>query len=295
LEEKAEPMITTMPTPMPTVTLKLNGKAFRCTGQITKRKRCKSKSFFVAPPDETNIPMYSCVVCASTRFGGPNSGIEENVAMRNDWRTPGGTKMAPQPGKLWTTLDEEYGFNVDAAADAKNRKTPIFFGPEDGSDPEAEIPDDANGLTLNWFGDDLFKRVRALRAGLSDFEAAPLWVPKHIVRVEDVRAFWNCPYNPKGSVETWLRKALEQAALGVFSVGLIPMATSVAWFNDLVVPFAEWHSFKGRIPFEDPEPDAERTSPKQDNLLVIYNPNSNVIGHTAVRDADTGKKVWVRP
>ncbi len=114
-------------------------------------------------------------------------------------------------------------------------------------------------------------------------------------RADEVSAFGNPPYQPLGSVAAWLRKALEQASRGVRSVLLIPMATSVAWFNDLVVPYAEWHSFRGRIEFEDPTHGAKRTSPKQDNLLVIFDPRSRTIGHAAVRDAKTGARLWTRP
>jgi hypothetical protein len=96
-------------------------------------------------------------------------------------------------------------------------------------------------------------------------------------------------------VKAWLTKAVEQAGRGIASVGLIPMATSVAWFNDLVVPFCEWHSFRGRIAFEDPMPGAPRTSPKQDNLLVILNPRSTFVGHGAVRSSKTGERLWTHP
>ncbi len=75
------------------------------------------------------------------------------------------------------------------------------------------------------------------------------------------------------------------------------MATSVAWFNDLIVPYAEWHTWRGRIAFEDPagSPDDKRTSPKQDNLLAIFDPRSERVGHCAVRDAKTGERLWERP
>lgn len=111
------------------------------------------------------------------------------------------------------------------------------------------------------------------------------------------RAWMNPPYNPKGSVRLWLEKALEQASRGVFVVALVPMSSSVAWFNDLVVPYAEWHTFRGRISFEDPLAgvDDDRTSPKQDNLLAIFNPGSHVVGHAVVRDARTGERLWTRP
>ena len=109
------------------------------------------------------------------------------------------------------------------------------------------------------------------------------------------RVWCNPPYNPKGESARWLQKGLEEAARGVFSVFLVPMSSSVGWFNDLVIPYAEWHTFRGRVAFIDPVPGHERMSPKQDNLLVIFDPQSTVVGHAAVRDAKNGKVLWTRP
>ncbi len=312
-----------------TVTLKVNGKAYKCGGRVpskvgarSTRKRCNEKNFIRQSPGTvaagalaaaSGITIYTCITCGFTCAGGP-----ETIALlppRNDWRTPGSTAMTvPRSGAesnvpdLWGQLHREYSFNLDVAASAMNTKCPLFY---DGLTPESD------GLLRNWYGADL--TTRAVVLGQSVFASA-----------EKIRVFDNCPYQPKGAVEDWLAKGLEQAKQGVFSVHLVPMSTSTAWFNDLVVPFAEWHSFKGRIPFEDPlasEPsesaedtdadvsdadaidassdanadadsgasNAERTSPKQDNLLVIYDPHSTVVGHAAVRDARTGKRLWTRP
>ena len=184
------------------------------------------------------------------------------------------------PQDLWDTLHREYHFTLDAAADAENTKCQAFF---DGKTPGTDA------LLQPWGSDG------------SDGKRA--WT---------FRCWINPPYQPKGSVETWLKRGLDQAVLGAFSVFLVPMASSVAWFNDLVVPFAEWHTFRGRIQFDDPlandhptddnnartspsRTSPSRTSPKQDNLLVIYNPRSTVLGHAAVRDSKTGKRLWTRP
>ena len=203
--------------------------------------------------------LFACLKCGAVAGG-------QNVVVlkppRQDWRTP-----AP----VYAALDAEYHFNLDAAASASNAKTPLY----------QDV--DYDSLKHNWYGDDLAARGAAL--GLTvDSTAA-----------EDVSAFDNCPYE-RGMVGGFLEKALEQAAHGVRSVHLIPMSSSVEWFNYLVVPYAEWHTFLGRIAFEDPlaTETSERLSPKQDNLLVIYNPNSTVIGHTAVRHAKTGLYVWRR-
>lgn len=271
------PQPISVPTSTPPIALKRNGKSFSCP-----TPRCRSKNFFVFEQTDIegiDLAYYQCAVCQTHCKGGPDSGFEEQIPQRNDWRTP---------NAIWQTLHKEYKFNIDAAADRKNSKSAVYFGPEDGSDPDAHIPDEANGLKCDWFGHDILARQNALRAD-GGFRGT--------VRPEDISVYVNPPYNPKGSVATWLQKAIDQAGMGVHSVLLVPMATSVAWFNDLVVPYAEWHSWRGRIAFDDPagiESD-KRTSPKQDNLLVVYNPNSDRIGHCAVRDARTGEKLWTRP
>jgi phage N-6-adenine-methyltransferase len=163
------------------------------------------------------------------------------------------------PQKLWETLHHEYRFDLDVAADANNTKTAAFF---DGSSP------DNDALLCDW-------------------------------STRGSRAWCNPPYQPTGSIEEWLQRGIHQAARDIFSVFLVPMSTSRGWFNDLIVPYAEWHTFRGRISFEDPLASQkdngeknERSNPKQDNLLVIYDPSSTAIGHAAVRDARTGERLW---
>lgn len=105
------------------------------------------------------------------------------------------------------------------------------------------------------------------------------------------RVWCNPPYNPKGEIERWLQKALEEAARGVFSAFLIPMASSRGYFNNIIIPYGMWWTFNGRIAFGDPL-SKERSSPKQDNLLVVFDPASTVCGHMGVRDRLTGEVVW---
>ncbi len=277
------------------VTLKVAGKKYRCASRPSGgagggRALCKSAEFYVTEAVGGHAGLlrlpafFTCAVChhipdLTGRV------VEAKLPPRNDWRTPGGSSDYQLSNGLWSTLHREYRFTVDAAADTANAKCPVWFGPTDATAPNAirDLPTGANALLTAWFGAGLVDRAEAL--GVFHFGHDP----------SQVRVFWNPPYNPLGSIATWLARAIEQAARGVFSVGLLPMATSPAWFNDLVVPYAEWHSFRGRIEFEDPTPGAKRTSPKQDNLLVIFDPRSRTIGHAAVRDAKTGARLWTRP
>ena len=161
------------------------------------------------------------------------------------------------PQGLWDQLHAEYRFDLDAAASLDNTKRSWFF---DGSTPARD------GLKSPWLA--------------ADGHPARVWC--------------NPPYNPRGEIERWLRKGLDELSRGVFSVFLVPMSSSVGWFNDLVVPYAEWHTFRPRIAFIDPAPGHTRENPKQDNLLVVYDPRSARVGHAAVRDAKTGMILWRR-
>lgn len=260
------------------IRLKVHGALYKCATPVRKTTRkgtttklCGGQLFELnaqQPTDEKAL--YRCLRCDMSRYLDRDS-VVEHLPPRNDWRTPGGTKMEPIENGLWTTLHTEYNFNLDAAADAANTKCPDYF---DGLTPERD------GLLAEW---DLSYINNSDGMLVENFMPA--------------RAWWNCPYIPKGTVKRWLLRALEQAKRNVFSVGLIPMSSSVAWFNELVIPYCEWHTFRGRIAFEDPSASADekRMSPKQDNLLVVIDPRSPLVGHCSHRDSDTGARLWTRP
>lgn len=275
--------VAPVPTPFPASPvfyLRKNGKALTCRCGERLHYELLARPRFIGEAGVDLSMVYECAnpACKNRVPGEPS--IDAQLPPRNDWQTPGGTARAPVEGGLWTTLHREYRFNLDAAADAKNAKVPLY------------LDEQYDALTHDWFGPNLVTRARVLQP-----EATASADSHHAMQIlpEDVRAFVNPPYQPKGSVETWLKRGLAQVSLGVFSVFLVPMSSSVEWFNDLIVPYAEWHTFRGRIVFDDPlasDADKKRTSPKQDNLLVIYNPHSDVIGHTAVRSAKTGEYLW---
>jgi hypothetical protein len=86
------------------------------------------------------------------------------------------------PRPLWLNLHAEFRFTRDVAAAADNALLPLYFDGSPGRDGLVEAWDDEPGVLS--------------------------------------RAWDNPPYNPKGAIETWLQKALKEAARGVFSVRL---------------------------------------------------------------------------
>lgn len=253
------------------VTLKVNGKAYACKNGPVK-SRCGSKEFV---PDSD---AWKCATCGWLITNAMGFHVEAFLPARNDWQTPGGSVFAPEPGGLWTTLYEEYHFHADLAASHANRKTVLYFNEENSA------------LDRDWTLDNLLDIALYNLNDAEDVKIAAGDVPYRL------RCFANPPYQPRGAIETWLAKAIEQCAKGVWSGWLIPMSSSVGWFNDYVVPFGQWTTFSGRIAFIDPlaTADAERTSPKQDNLFVVFDPDATFSGHVAHRDAKTGRKLWER-
>lgn len=122
-----------------------------------------------------------------------------------DWETP---------QALFDALDAEFHFNMDAAADAKNAKCPMFL----------EKADDA--LAQDWQ------------------EYAPPTIG------DKLRVFLNPPYGR--GVGKWIQKAVDEANKGATVVCLIHARTDTAWFQDLVIPNAsEIRFLRGRVKFGD--------------------------------------------
>lgn len=257
------------------VTLKVNGKAYACKNGPVK-KRCGSKEF---TPDTHSRETWKCASCGWFITSAMGFHVESELPPRNDWRTPGGSAFQLEENGLWTTLHREYGFNVDLAADVNNRKTPLF------------LYEGFSALDRDWTLEEFLNAAVYTNSHAYDVALAKL-----DIEARGVKAFSNPPYKPKGTIDTWLRKAIEQCEKGVWSGWLIPMSSSVGWFNDFVIPFGQWTTFDGRIAFIDPlaTADSERNSPKQDNLWVVFDPNATFSGHVAHRSAKTGEYLWRR-
>lgn len=62
------------------------------------------------------------------------------------------------------------------------------------------------------------------------------------------RCFMNPPYGRE--IGAWVKKAADEAALGVLVVGLLPARTDTAWWHNWVQPFADIRFIRGRLRFE---------------------------------------------
>lgn len=78
--------------------------------------------------------------------------------------------------------------------------------------------------------------------------------------------FLNPPYGR--DLAPWLDKAVSEAQQGVTTVALVPARMDVAWWHDLVMPYAsEVRAVRGRLHFDDGEWSAPFAS-----VVIIFRP-----------------------
>ena len=83
-------------------------------------------------------------------------------------------------------------------------------------------------------------------------------------------AFCNPPYGR--GIERWLDKFIEQQAVGVTTVAILPARTEVRWWYERVVPFASIVFLVGRVPFVDPAR-TKPTQPDHGSAILMYEPD----------------------
>jgi phage N-6-adenine-methyltransferase len=121
------------------------------------------------------------------KWGKPGGGNLSALfsSARPDWATP--AELAEELGGV-------FGFSIDAAATAENKKADLFFGPE------------RDALSLDWIAE-------AEAAGVPPF-------------------FWLNPPYGRG-IDRWVRRAFEVGACGGLVVVLVPSRTDARWFRYL--------------------------------------------------------------
>lgn len=157
--------------------------------------------------------------------------------MSNDlWRTP----QAP-----FNTLDEEFNFYADMAADQNNTKCRVFFNEAD------------NSLSFDW--------ADRLNAQYPTDVNKYVWV--------------NCPYSKP---MPWVKQAITAQSKGLGVVMLLNADTSVSWFTEAVKYLSEVRFVIGdekspgkysigRIAFEDCDgnPGKQNNKPQ---FVLVFNP-----------------------
>ena len=121
---------------------------------------------------------------------------------KDDWETP---------DDFFQQLNDEFCFTLDAAANERNHKVPLWFGP--GSPLGVE-----DALTADW-------------------------------RVDRFTTAWlNPPYGR--SIERWVEKAFREALQGRATVVcLLPARTDTAWWHRYVMRASQVRFIRGRLRF----------------------------------------------
>jgi phage N-6-adenine-methyltransferase len=138
------------------------------------------------------------------------------------------------PQYIFDWLDDEFDFDLDAAANDNNHKCRWYF---------------------------------TLEANKKYFPNGSLDIPWRDAGV----TFWMNP--PYSDPYPWVKKAYEESQKGCTVVCLLPADTSTKWFHEWVIGKAEIRFIRGRIKFIDPETGKEaKNSPKFGCMVAIYGP-----------------------
>jgi site-specific DNA-methyltransferase (adenine-specific) len=137
------------------------------------------------------------------------------------------------PEAIFQPLKKEFNILVDVCANAENTKCKAYF--------DRKI----NGLTANW--------GNAIK--LTGSKNTACWM--------------NPPYGR--GIDSWIKKAHDEALKGVTTVALIPARTDTSWFHNYIHNKQEVRFLKGRIKFVDAESSAPFPS-----MIVIFRPTQEV-------------------
>ncbi len=145
------------------------------------------------------------------------------------------------PQWLFDLLDQEFHFNVDAAATEENTKCLFFF-------------DDA--LERPWYEGDDPELVK-------DLEGLGMAVARTF--------FLNPPYSA-GNIDRFMQKAYEESQKGATVVCLVPCATDTRWWHNYAMKAQEIRFIKGRVRFVgyDAEGKQIKNSPTFASCVLIF-------------------------
>jgi len=145
------------------------------------------------------------------------------VTPKDEWGTP---------QWLFDLLDQEFHFQVDAAATKENAKLPVYF----------EDLDAVPTLKFDWYCKGAWERF-----------------------------FLNPPYSA-GNIDRFMQKAYEESQKGAVVVCLVPCATDTKWWHSWVMKAQEIRFIKGRVRFVgyDGAGKQIKQSPTFSSCVVIF-------------------------
>ena len=150
--------------------------------------------------------------------------------MKNSWGTD---------PVIFNAMDNEFRFNLDAAANHKNHKVPNYLTKDD------------DALSVDWYQN--------------------LINHQSLVNIESLNVWVNPPYG-KGFIKKFMNKAIEQKRKGVTTVMLVPATLDAQW-----LPVNEISEIRiitgGRLSFYHPETNKKVNGNTKGSMFVIFRPS----------------------
>ena len=162
------------------------------------------------------------------------SGMESNPENSSiEWSTP---------GAIFNPLHEEFRFELDAAATARNTLCPYWFNAED------------DALAQDW------GRPTSYGAHAIEDESwpGPPWE----------RVWCNPPYGRR--VGDWVKKAYDESQKGMTVVMLLMASTDTSWWHDYVSKATQVRLVRGRVAFV--RDDGHTGSAPKGSAVIVFTP-----------------------
>ena len=162
----------------------------------------------------------------------------QHSSKQHDWATP---------DALFEWLNEEFHFDIDAAAHAENAKCERFIGL---GGQKIDSWEDALGTTP-WR--EAYYRLR---------------LPRCRTHNEELRTVWLNPPYGRG-IGKWVKKAAEQTQFNTTVVMLVFACTDTQWWAEAWKTVDEVRFITGRVHFKEPKGGKSAAAPKGSALLIF--------------------------
>jgi len=147
------------------------------------------------------------------------------------------------PEDLFYELNEEFGFDLDAAASPCNAKCAMF------------LDEELDALTVDWNDPVVVKECDDER----------VWTSLPTQKMRSI--FLNPPWGR--GIGEWIKKAYDESRSGVTVCCVLPSCTDTKWWAEAWAHADEIRFLTGRVHFKDPTGQVTTAAPKGSALLIF--------------------------
>lgn len=176
------------------------------------------------------------------------NGITQSDPSQNLWRTPKGDKELGKSGITLNILIKKFDLKLD----------PCASGPQDAMCKRFYTKKD-NGLKQQWNENTIYNPPFSEQ--VVDAKGKPKFtIDKKTHAIKPVY---------KSIIGKWVEKGVQEAIKHkIVVVGILPVYTSLAWFQNYIVDVAEIKFIYGRIHYT--APDGKTGSPNFDSMICVW-------------------------